>query len=165
MVELRGHKVAANALRPVRRVFSKSSSIPLLSTGLRSRLLPAFDSCTYLQHAQFSDSAIALKKSSAKQEASAKAIDELYDLTILEKDISSAQDKLRDQLAKIRPSGRLQPEVIENLRVQSLKDAKEKVLLSQLAQVIPRGRQLQIFVGEKEVGARSRCLRLVSTIS
>ena len=37
------------------------------------------------------------------------------------------------------------------------KDAKEMVRLGDLCQVVPRGRVLQVLVGEKEVCASSLC--------
>ena len=46
---------------------------------------------------------------------------------------------------------------MENLRVALSKDAKETVRLGDLCQVVPRGRVLQVLVGEKEVCA---CLLL-----
>ena len=58
---------------------------------------------------------------------------------------------MRDDLSKLRAGGRFNPEVLEDLRVQPDKNNKQTVKLSDLAQVILKGRTVQILVGEKDV--------------
>ncbi len=73
------------------------------------------------------------------------------DFTALESDIAAAIEQLRDDLSKLRAGGRFNTEVLEDLRVQPDKNSKQWVRLSDLAQVIPKGRTVQILVGEKDV--------------
>lgn len=74
-----------------------------------------------------------------------------YDFADLEGDIAQAIERLKSDLSKLRAGGRFNPEVVENLRVQPEKGNNQTVRLSDLAQVIPKGRQVQIIVGEKDV--------------
>ncbi|KAM0722314.1 hypothetical protein Q7P37_001755 [Cladosporium fusiforme] len=72
------------------------------------------------------------------------------DFTALEADIAAAIERLKDDLSKLRAGGRFNPEVLESLRVQPDKTSAKKVKLSDVAQVVPKGRQVQVIVGEKE---------------
>jgi len=73
------------------------------------------------------------------------------DLSLLHDGIAEALQRLKDDFSKLRAGGRLNPEVIENLRVH-LKGGKESVRLGDLAQVIPKGgRMLTIMVGEEDL--------------
>jgi ribosome recycling factor len=85
--------------------------------------------------------------SSSKSAAS----DDPYDFSTLEADIASAIDRLKNDLSKLRAGGRFNPEVLENLRVQPDKKNPQTVKLNDLAQVIPKGRTVQILVGEQDV--------------
>lgn len=76
-----------------------------------------------------------------------------YDFADLEGDIAQAIERLKNDLSKLRAGGRFNPEVVENLRVQPDKGSNQMVRLSDVAQVIPKGRQVQIMVGEKDVRA------------
>jgi hypothetical protein len=58
---------------------------------------------------------------------------------------------LKDDLSKLRAGGRFNPELLENLRVQPDKNSQSKVRLSDVAQVVPKGRTVQVLVGEKDV--------------
>ena len=78
------------------------------------------------------------------------ATDDPYDFSQLEADITSIQARLKDDLSKLRAGGRFNPEVLENLRVQPDKQNNQTVKLSDVAQVIPKGRTVQILVGEKD---------------
>lgn len=73
------------------------------------------------------------------------------DFTSLESEIAATIEQLRNDLSKLRAGGRFNPEVLENLRVQPDKTNKQTVKLSDLAQVIPKGRTVQILCGEKDV--------------
>lgn len=77
--------------------------------------------------------------------------DDPFDFTALEADIAAVLERLKADLAKLRAGGRFNPEVLENLRVQPDKSDKQTVKLSDLAQVIPKGRVVNVLVGEKEV--------------
>ncbi|KAK4565470.1 hypothetical protein LTR86_004087 [Recurvomyces mirabilis] len=76
--------------------------------------------------------------------------DDPFDFTTLEADIASAIERLKTDLSKLRAGGRFNPEVLENLRVQPDKSSNQTVKLSDVAQVIPKGRVVQIMVGEKD---------------
>ena len=78
-------------------------------------------------------------------------IDDPYDFSTLESDIAAAIERLKNDLSKLRAGGRFNPEVLENLRVQPDKNNSQTVKLSDLGQVIPKGRTVQVLVGEKDV--------------
>lgn len=73
-----------------------------------------------------------------------------YDFSVLSKGIEQAHAKLRKRLSKLHGGGKLNPEVIEALKVR-LDKGPVTERLSNVAQVIPRGRTLQVIAGEKEV--------------
>ena len=106
----------------------------------------------------FSTSQCLLKKGgkAAREEKQAAAKDpaseDPYDFSNLEADIATAIERLKSDLSKLRAGGRFNPEVVENLRVQAEKSSNQTVRLSDLAQVIPKGRTVQVLVGEKDVG-------------
>ncbi|QIW95907.1 hypothetical protein AMS68_001425 [Peltaster fructicola] len=78
------------------------------------------------------------------------AADDPYDFTTLEADIQAVLERLKNDLSKLRTGGRFNHEVLENLRVQPDKSSDSRVKLNDLAQVIPKGRTIQIIVGEKD---------------
>jgi hypothetical protein len=87
-----------------------------------------------------------------KHGAADSAAPDPFDLTQLHDGISDALTRLKDELQKLRSGGRLNPEVIENLRVSVDKHSNETVKLGELAQVVPKGgRSVAIIVGEEEV--------------
>jgi len=96
------------------------------------------------------DSFASTKSSTIASEAANSSPDDFSDL---EANIAKAHAQLKDDLSKLRAGGRFNPEVVENLRVALSKDAKETVRLGDLCQVVPRGRVLQVLVGEKDVRA------------
>ena len=77
--------------------------------------------------------------------------DDPADFSALEADIAAAVTRLKDDLSKLRAGGRFNPELLENLRVQPDKSSASKVRLSDVAQVVPKGRTVQVLVGEKDV--------------
>lgn len=82
--------------------------------------------------------------------------DDVLDLSGVEQQILKAIEKLTHDLSQLRSGGRLNPEVVEGLKVQlgtSGKDGqgKETLKLGDIAQVVPRGRMLQVICGEAEV--------------
>lgn len=87
----------------------------------------------------------------ASQPSSGPASEDPSDFSTLEAEISSAIEKLKDDLSKLRAGGRFNPEVLEGLKVQVEKGSAKKVKLSDVAQVVPKGRVVQVIVGEREV--------------
>lgn len=84
--------------------------------------------------------------------------DNPFDLSTLSAAITAAHAKLRDDLSKLRTGGKFNPDVVDALRVQlggkGEKDGHNHtatVRLGDLAQVVPRGRVLEVMVGEREV--------------
>ena len=69
--------------------------------------------------------------------------------------MSRAHERLKNDLSKIKAGGK-DPEVIENVRVRLSKAEKETVKLGDVASVVPRGRNVAVLVGEKDVSI-SRC--------
>lgn len=77
-----------------------------------------------------------------------------FDFIQLQAGISDALTRLKEDLQKLRSGGggRLNPEVIEQLRVNLVKGSNETVRLSEVAQVVPKGgRAVAIIVGEEDV--------------
>ena len=83
-----------------------------------------------------------------------------FDFSELESGVERAQSRLKDDLSKLRAGGRFNPESVENLRVHAIKGSKDTERLANLAQVIPRGRTLNILVGEEAVcyGPNTSCI-------
>ena len=77
--------------------------------------------------------------------------DDPYDFSSLNEKIEKSHEKLKDDLAKLRTGGRFNPEALESIRVSLNKDSKESIKLADLAQVIPKGRNVQVLVGDKDV--------------
>lgn len=79
--------------------------------------------------------------------------DEAYDVGGLEAQILKAIEKLTHDLSQLRGGGKLNPEIVENLKVQlgTAGEGKESVKLGDIAQVVPRGRMLNVVCGEEEV--------------
>lgn len=98
------------------------------------------------------EKAASSKSSSGGKDASS---DDPFDFSTLEADIATTVERLKNDLSKLRAGGRFNPEALENLRVQPEKANSQTVKLSDLAQVIPKGRVVQIMVGEKEVRRRT----------
>jgi ribosome recycling factor len=88
--------------------------------------------------------------SSSKNDPSSSSTEDPNDFTALEAEITASITRLKDDLSKLRAGGRFNPELLENLRVQPDKNNAQKVRLSDVAQVVPKGRTVQILVGEKE---------------
>jgi ribosome recycling factor len=79
--------------------------------------------------------------------------DEAYDVSGLEAQILKAMEKLTHDLSQLRSGGRLNPDIVESLKVQigTARDGKETVRLGDIAQVVPKGRTLNVMVGEQDV--------------
>ncbi|KAH7093055.1 ribosome recycling factor-domain-containing protein [Paraphoma chrysanthemicola] len=77
--------------------------------------------------------------------------DEAYDVSGLEAQILQAIEKLSHDLSQLRGGGKLNPEIVESLKVQlgTAGHGKETVKLGDIAQVVPRGRMLNVICGEE----------------
>ena len=75
---------------------------------------------------------------------------------MLETDIKKCIERLKEDLSKLRAGGRFNPDVLESLRVTARKGSSETFKLGDLAQVVPKGRIVQVIVGEQEVSSPSR---------
>ena len=73
-----------------------------------------------------------------------------FDFSDLEAAVSRAHERLKHDLSKIKAGGK-DPEVIENVRVRLTKGEKQTVKLGDVASVVPRGRNVAVLVGEKDV--------------
>ena len=86
--------------------------------------------------------------------------DDPFDLSDLESRLEQILSRLRDDLAELRPGGRFNPKVIEDLRVQLAKENKETERLGNLAQVVPKGgRSIVLYVGEEAVSSYHHVLQ------
>ncbi|KAE8550296.1 hypothetical protein EYB25_006520 [Talaromyces marneffei] len=77
-----------------------------------------------------------------------------FDFSQLQTGISDALTRFKEDLQKLRSGGggRLNPEVIEQLRVHIVKGSNETVRLSEVAQVVPKGgRAVAIIIGEEDL--------------
>ena len=88
-----------------------------------------------------------------RDSSSSTSVDEAYDVSGLESEILKAMERLTHELSQLRSGGRLNPELLENLKVQigTARDGKETVRLRDIAQVVPKGRLLNVMVGEEDV--------------
>jgi len=76
----------------------------------------------------------------------------VFDFSPLETKILEAIERLTHDLSKLRAGGRFNPENLETLKVSLGKaGSKENVKLGDLAQVIPRGRNISVVVGDVDV--------------
>jgi hypothetical protein len=80
--------------------------------------------------------------------------DEAFDYSAIEAKILDAVEKLTHELKQLRAGGRFNPDLLEGLRVSMGKSgAKETFRLGDLAQVVPKGRLINVIVGDKDVGS------------
>jgi ribosome recycling factor len=83
--------------------------------------------------------------------------DEAYDVSGLEAQILQALEKLTHDLSQLRSGGKMNPDIVESLKVQlgTAGQGKESVRLGDIAQVVPRGRVLNVICGEEAVCSSS----------
>ena len=75
-----------------------------------------------------------------------------HDLSDLESRLTKILSRLKDDLTELRPGGRFNPKVIEDLRVLLVKGSRDTERLGDFAQVVPKGgRSIIIYVGEEAV--------------
>ncbi|KNG44804.1 hypothetical protein DDE82_001493 [Stemphylium lycopersici] len=77
--------------------------------------------------------------------------DEALDVSGLEASVLQAIEKLTHDLSQLRSGGKLNPDIVESLKVQlgTAGHGKESVRLGDIAQVVPRGRVLNVICGEE----------------
>lgn len=94
----------------------------------------------------------ASSSSLANTPASSSGSEDPSDFSALEEEIAKTIERLRSDLSKLRSGGRFNPDVLEALRVQLGKGSDSAVVkLGDVAQVIPKGRTVQVLVGEQDV--------------
>lgn len=83
----------------------------------------------------------------------ATSTDEAYDVSGLESQVLKAIEKLTHELSQLRSGGKMNPDIVESLKVQlgTVSEGKETVRLGDIAQVVPRGRVLNVICGEESV--------------
>jgi len=92
------------------------------------------------------------KSKSATSDSEAVGSEDPFDFSTLSAGIDKSLEKLTTDLGKLRTGGRFNPEILEAVRVQLLKDEKGTERLGDLAQVLPKGgRSVMVLVGEKDV--------------
>jgi ribosome recycling factor len=84
--------------------------------------------------------------------APATPTDEALDVGQLESQILKAMERLTHELSQLRSGGRLNPDIVESLKVQlgTQSAGKETVRLGDIAQVVPKGRVLNVMVSEPD---------------
>ncbi|KAF2164110.1 hypothetical protein M409DRAFT_68039 [Zasmidium cellare ATCC 36951] len=90
------------------------------------------------------------EKQAASKDSKDASSEDPFDFSALEADIANSIERLKNDLSKLRAGGRFNPEAVESLRVQPDKNDKQTFKLSDLVQVIPKGRTVQVLVGEKD---------------
>jgi len=142
----------------------------LQSTASTSRYIPLAGSAAFGHHCStaripktsrsFSTTPSFFKKKGraereAEEEAASKSspvdIEDPFDFSALNGSLERNIEKLKADLNKLRTGGKFNPETLEDLRVSLNKESKKSERLGDLAQVVPKGRTLQVMVGEKDV--------------
>ncbi|KAL6712199.1 ribosome-recycling factor [Coniothyrium glycines] len=77
--------------------------------------------------------------------------DEAYDMSGLETQVLKAIERLTHELSQLRSGGKTNPDIVESLKVQlgTASHGKETVRLGDIAQVVPRGRVLNVICGDE----------------
>ncbi|KAK8195687.1 ribosome recycling factor domain-containing protein [Phyllosticta capitalensis] len=93
--------------------------------------------------------------------------EEAFDLSILEADCLKALEHLTHELGELRGGGRLAPHHLEKLGVQIKNEKtnkKEWYKLHELAQIIPKGKFMQVVAGDEEASLSRHVKALMSSI-
>jgi hypothetical protein len=164
-------KTSKCLIRPISTIYRPQYSIAINQTTSHSQAASSItpripNTPTHLQRHAFTTSASLSKKKdknkrnddadsspAAATTGGAGGAADPFDFTQLQTGISDALTRLREDLQKLRSGGggRLNPEVIEQLRVNLVKGSNETVRLSEVAQVVPKGgRAVAIIVGEED---------------
>ncbi|MCJ1435884.1 hypothetical protein MMC27_005260 [Xylographa pallens] len=128
----------------------QSPSHPRPSRQTHAPPRPRFFSTTplLLKKGQRDEPKRTVEKATARSEA---ADNDPYDFSALDAGIARALERLADELAKLKPGGRFNPDALEALRVSLVKGSRETVKLADVAQVVPRGgRTVVVLVGEAD---------------
>jgi ribosome recycling factor len=72
----------------------------------------------------------------------------------MERKILKTIEHMTHKLADLKTGGSLNPAVLESLHVQPDKQSQDVVKLSDLAQVVTRGRHLNVILSDEAVGAK-----------
>jgi len=143
--------------------FSKSRA-QLSRSSLSSSLQSHQSQCVYLGSIRnFSVTSSSFKKTGKANRSQARtdssppvegttkptAVDEAYDFSTLEAKILKAMEHLTHHLSQLRAGGRFNPDHLDNLRVKPIKGSAETVRLGDIAQVVPKGRVVNVIVGEE----------------
>ncbi|KAF9894186.1 hypothetical protein FE257_007688 [Aspergillus nanangensis] len=92
-----------------------------------------------------------VSKSATKTSKAAVPSEDPFDFSQLHDGITTAVNRLKDDLSRLRVGGRFNTESIESLRVHLSKGTKETVKLGELAQVVPKGgRAVTILASEED---------------
>ncbi|KAF2874570.1 ribosome recycling factor domain-containing protein [Massariosphaeria phaeospora] len=145
---------------PVRIRFSSHgiSLLPVSPTSQRTVAARSFTvGCTFQKKAGKANKVRASSDSTPPVSGLAEptSADEAFDVSGLEAQVLKAIEKLTHSLSQLRAGGRLNPDILEGLRVHLGNagkdgDGKETVKLGDIAQVVPRGRVLQVMCGEAD---------------
>ncbi|MCJ1380827.1 hypothetical protein MMC17_003936 [Xylographa soralifera] len=129
---------------------SQSNPRPFRRRPALATSLPRFFSTTplLLKKGQRDEPKRTVEKATARSEA---ADNDPYDFSALEAGIDRALERLNDELSKLKPGGRFNPDMLEALRVSLVKGSRVTVKLADVAQVMPRGgRTVVVLVGEAD---------------
>ena len=79
--------------------------------------------------------------------------DEVYDFSELENKILKAIERLTHELSLLRPGGRFNPELLDRVWVEFRHhgEVQQKERLVDVAQIIPKGRAIEVVVGDEDV--------------
>ncbi|KAF2648735.1 ribosome recycling factor [Lophiostoma macrostomum CBS 122681] len=156
-------RLTSHASRSLR---SQAIDPPCQRLHLRATHLPPQTQCSTTATRRFTTSPPHLKKAGKANKSHARSdssppvtdlsgstpTDEAYDVSGLEAAILKAMERLTHDLAQLRAGGRLNPELIESLKVQlgTAREGKEMVRLRDIAQVVPKGRVVNVMASEAE---------------
>ena len=155
---MNGHQLAAKALLP--RFFPRTGPISLcrvrtLYGALLGTQLSPWQKRSFIPSASLGKKGGKAAREEARAKGQAPATEDPYDFSLLEKGIEESMSRLTAELDKLRPGGRFNPELLEAVTVSLGKGSSgQKHKLSSLAQVVPKGRTLTIFVEDKDVCPR-----------
>ena len=101
------------------------------------------------------------EREEARAQGNASSTEDPYDFSILNKGVDESMSRLTADLDKLRPGGRFNPEVLEAIIVPLGKGSSgQKQKLGSLAQIVPKGRTLTVFVEDKDVCTRGPGYRI-----
>ncbi|KAF2130502.1 ribosome recycling factor [Dothidotthia symphoricarpi CBS 119687] len=137
---------------PSRAIEPPCRTLPLLRSQCASHTIRSFSISPQFQKKSNKTNKYADSPPSTSKAGQISPTEEAYDVSGLEIAILRAIEKLTHELGQLRGGSRMNPEIIEELKVQlgTGKEGKETVRLGDIAQVVPRGRMLNIVCGEED---------------